>query len=46
MLGHYLWAYGYFAASSGNVTDNVVDDYIQKQIQLERDRDDDFSVDP
>ncbi len=30
-LGHHLWARGYFAASSGNVTDEVIIEYIAAQ---------------
>ena len=44
MLGA-LWARGYFAASSGNVTDEVIAQYIGLQTHPERDRDDDFTVD-
>jgi putative transposase len=29
--GRHLWAQGYFAASSGNVTDEVVMQYIKQQ---------------
>ena len=29
--GRHLWARGYFAASSGNVTDEVVMQYIEQQ---------------
>lgn len=32
--GRHLWARGYFAASSGNVTDEVIAEYIEKQSQL------------
>ena len=42
--GRHLWARGYFAASSGNVTDDVIAEYIEKQTHLERARDDDFTV--
>ena len=44
--GRHLWARGYFAASSGNVTDEVIAQYIELQTHPERDRDDDFTVDP
>ncbi len=30
-LGRHLWARGYFAASSGNVTDEVIKQYIESQ---------------
>ena len=40
--GRHVWARGYFAASSGNVTDEVIMDYIKSQNQ-ETD-DDNFEV--
>ena len=42
--GRHLWARGYFAASSGNVTDEVVKQYIELQGDVERARDDDFTI--
>ena len=45
ILGSPLWARGYFAASSGNVTDEVIAEYIQLQGKQKRDRDDDFTID-
>jgi putative transposase len=36
--GRHLWARGYFAASSGNVTDEVIAEYIQLQGKQKRDR--------
>jgi len=42
--GRHLWARGYFAASSGNVTDDVIAQYIEMQDKLERGRDDDFQI--
>ena len=42
--GRHLWARGYFAATSGNVTDEVIAQYIETQGRIERDRDDDFTV--
>ncbi len=39
--GRHLWARGYFAASSGHITDEMIMEYIQNQ---EEDRDDDFTV--
>ena len=42
--GRHLWARGYLAATSGNVTDEVIAQYIETQGQIERDRDDDFTV--
>jgi len=40
--GRHLWARGYFCCSSGNVTDEVISEYISNQ---SHDRDDDFKVD-
>ena len=42
--GRHLWARGYFVASSGNVTDEVIAQYIEMQDKMERDRDDNFSI--
>ena len=43
--GRHLWARGYFVASSGNVTDEIIAEYIEKQAQLApQDGDQDFSV--
>ena len=42
--GRHLWARGYFVASSGNVTDEVIAQYIEMQDQMERARDDDFTI--
>jgi putative transposase len=44
--GRHLWARGYFAASSGNVTDEVIMQYIETQDMAERARDDDFTIGP
>jgi putative transposase len=45
--GRQLWARGYFVASSGNVTDEIIAQYIELQDVEERARyDDDFSVLP
>ena len=44
--GRHLWASGYFAASSGNVTDEVIMQYIAAQDLQERVHDDDFTVSP
>jgi len=35
---------GYFAVSSGNVTDDVIAEYIKNQDEIERRKDDNFSV--
>ena len=43
--GRHLWARGYFAASSGNVTDEVIAQYIEQQTVKEQARDDDFTID-
>ena len=43
--GRHLWARGYFAASSGNVTDEVIAQYIEQQAIEERARDEDFTID-
>ena len=39
--GRHLWARGYFCCSSGNVTDDVIKEYIANQ---GKDTDDDFKV--
>ena len=44
--GRHPWARGYFAASSGNVTDEVVMQYIAAQDLQERVHDDDFTLSP
>lgn len=41
--GQQLWARGYFAASSGNVTDEVIQQYIESQEGI-TDVDDQFSI--
>ena len=40
--GHHMWARGYFCCSSGNVTDEIITEYIANQNEA---RDDDFRVD-
>jgi putative transposase len=40
--GHHMWARGYFCCSSGNVTDEIIAEYIANQNE---ERDDDFKVD-
>lgn len=43
--GRHLWARGYFAASTGNVTDEIIAEYIEKQSQIApEDEEQDFSV--
>jgi putative transposase len=45
--GRHLWARGYFVASSGNVTDEVIAEYIRGQAGTEpSDGDDNFQVTP
>jgi putative transposase len=39
--GRHLWARGYFCCSSGNVTDEVIRDYIEEQ---GKEGDEDFRV--
>jgi putative transposase len=33
-----LWARGYFAVSTGNVTDDIIAEYIKNQDEVERSR--------
>ena len=42
--GRHLWARGYFVATSGNVTDEVIAQYIELQDVNERARNDDFTI--
>ncbi len=43
--GEHLWARGYFVASTGNVTDAIIAEYIEKQGQQDLDAgEQDFSV--
>ena len=42
--GRHVWARGYFAVSSGNVTDDIIAEYIKNQDEIERRKDDNFSV--
>jgi len=42
--GRHLWARGYFVASSGNVTDEVIQEYIQNQDLEERVKNDNFDI--
>ncbi len=43
--GRHLWARGYFAVSSGNVTDDVIAEYIKNQDEIERRaKNDNFTV--
>ena len=42
--GRHLWARGYFVASTGDVTEEVIARYIEQQEEMERDHDADFKV--
>ena len=42
--GRHLWARGYFVATSGNVTDDVLKTYIEQQDVVPQDADDNFRV--
>ena len=42
--GQHLWARGYFVASSGNVTDEVIAQYIRDQDLEEKTRTDNFTI--
>ena len=42
--GQHLWARGYFAVSSGNVTDEVIIEYIKNQDIEEHQKGDNFSL--
>ena len=44
--GQHLWARGYFVASSGNVTDDVIAEYIKNQDIEESKKNDNFDVGP
>ena len=43
--GRHLWARGYFAVSTGNVTDEVIREYIESHDEKPNGEDDNFSVD-
>ena len=42
--GRHLWARGYFVASTGNITDEIIAEYIQNQDLEERQNNDNFSI--
>ncbi len=42
--GHHLWERGYSVASSGNVTDEIIEEYIQNLDVEERTKSDNFEV--
>ncbi len=42
--GRHIWARGYFVASSGNVTDDVIAEYIKNQDVAETMKVDNFNI--
>ncbi len=42
--GQHLWSRGYFVASSGNVTDDIIKAYIQNQAVQEKSTSDNFEI--
>lgn len=42
--GNHFWARGYFVATSGNVTDEIIAEYIKNQDNEERMRSDNFEI--
>ena len=42
--GRHMWARGYFVASSGNVTDEIIAEYIKNQDLEERQNSDNFNI--
>jgi len=42
--GRHLWARGYFVASTGNITDEIIAEYIQNQDLEETRKSDNFSI--
>ena len=44
--GRHLWSRGYFVASVGEVTEEIISKYIENQEKMERDEDADFKVEP
>jgi putative transposase len=42
--GRHMWARGYFAASTGNVTDEIIAEYIEKRSRISPEDVEDFSV--
>jgi putative transposase len=45
-LGRHLWGRGYSAASTGNVSEEMIAQYIENQQDMERTEDADFKVEP
>ena len=46
LWGRHLWGRGYFVASVGNVSEEMIAAYIEKQQEMERTQDADFKVEP
>ena len=44
--GRHLWGRGYFVASTGNVSEEMIAQNIENQQDMERDQDADFKVEP
>lgn len=44
--GRHLWSRGYFVASIGEVSEEIISSYIEDQSNMERDEDADFKVEP
>ena len=42
--GRHMWARGYFAASTGNVTDEIIAEYIEQQSRMTPEDTEEFSV--
>jgi putative transposase len=42
--GRHLWSRGYFVASVGEVTEEIISKYIENQHNMERDEDADFKI--
>ena len=42
--GQHIWARGYFAVSTGNITDKVIEEYIANQDKMDDMKDDDFQI--
>ena len=42
--GRHMWARGYFAASTGNVTDEIIAEYIEQQSRMTPEAVEEFSV--
>lgn len=42
--GQHMWARGYFATNSGNVTDEIIKEYIRNQDLQEKNQSDNFET--